>query len=205
MATVTTSTSSSISDIEGYSFFGSIMYGDNGDPEGMPEYVVGNSDTNNIDGFITWTDDPDNGVDTNDIPFSLTGNPGGGSNGVVLDLNGGVSGPLTFTGASYGAIQNVKIQAGVTLAGCKMSFNSLIVEFYKSGTQTESVTLQVADNPVADATNATDPVAVQQLTIVTPASQTNDKVVITGSVQLYAKAGVYPGETDIFGDIYVFA
>jgi len=52
MATVTTSTSSSISDIEGYSFFGSIMYGDNGDPEGMPEYVVGNSDTNNIDGFI---------------------------------------------------------------------------------------------------------------------------------------------------------
>jgi hypothetical protein len=181
------------------------MYGDNGDPEGMPEYVVGSSDTNNIDGFTTWTDDPDNGVDTSDVAFSLTGNPGGGSNGVILNLEDGASGPLTFTGASYGAIQNVQIQAGVTLAGCKMSFNSLIVEFYKSGTQTESVTLSVADNPVADATNATDPVQVQQLTIVTPASQTNDKVVITGAVQLYANAGVYPGETDIFGDIYVFA
>jgi hypothetical protein len=205
MATVTTSTSSSISDIEGYSFFGSIMYGDNGDPEGMPEYVVGSSDTNNVDGFNTWTQDPENGVDTNDIPFDLTGNPKGGSNGVVLNLQNSESGPLTFTGASYGAIQSVQIQAGVTLAGCRMTFTGVTVTFYKSGTETDSVTLQAGYNPVADATSATDPVAVQQLTIITPASQTNDMVVITGSVQLYANAGVWPGETDIFGDIYVFA
>jgi len=69
----------------------------------------------------------------------------------------------------------------------------------------EIITLDDSDNPVADATNSSGPVQIEQITTITPGAGSNyDQLEVTGNVRLQANAGVSPGEDDIFGDIYVY-
>jgi hypothetical protein len=196
MATVTTQTNSYISDIEGWCIYADALFGDNGDTEGVPEYDVG-TNSDNAYGFITWGN-PNNNIDSGNLAINFNA-PASGQTITWAIQNAST---LSYSGVGHGTIQSVQIVAGVQASGCKFSWGSLVVAFYKSGILIESVSLSGADNPVADGIGSGAPT--EQITTITPANNNNDQVVITGTLRLQVNAGVYPGEDDVFGDIFVF-
>jgi hypothetical protein len=202
MSRVTTVKYTSFQTISGYKIFADALYGDNGDPNGVPGYDVGSSPTDCSSGYIVWEGNIEDGLDSGDVSVALSMPPGGGTNAVQWNVVGGASGVLSFT-STYGSISKVQILAGVALGGCKMSWVSTTVRFYKAGVLMESITLNSSNNPVADATSQSGSVEVEQITTIT-ASSGYDQVDISANVRLQANAGISPGEDDIFGDIYVF-
>jgi hypothetical protein len=204
MATITTSSSNSISNITGYKFEAECVYGDNGDGSGQGGYDIGTSPSNNNSGEIVWQPTEGQAFNTGNIAVTLDAPKGGGSgNPPTWTVSGSEDGPVNYS-VSYGAIQSAEIRAGVTLAGTAISFNDLVLKFYKNGSLIETVNLSSADNPSVNALSSSGTVAMQQLTTVTPANNNNDSVVITGNMVLQANNGVYPGATNMFDQIFVF-
>jgi hypothetical protein len=202
MSRVSTAKYSSFQTISGYAIFADVLFGDNGDPSGIPGYNVGSSPTNCANGYIVWQDNIDDGLNSGEVAVDLSLPRGGGTNAVEWAVTGGASGPLNFT-STYSTISKVQILAGVGLGGCKMSWYGIAIRFYKAGVLMETISLDSTNNPVADAMSDSGAVEIEQITTIT-ASPGYDQVEITGSVQLQANAGVFPGEEDIFGDIYIF-
>lgn len=202
--TITTATNDSISDLTGTAYAEAI-YGNNGDTGGVPGYDTGDPASDNVYGYITWGDDPPEPLDSGEVDFNFQALPGGGTNGVLWDVTGGSAGQLQYSNAAYGTLVSVTLRAAVTLAGCKVSMNGVVVKFYKGGVLIESATLNSGQNPVADALASSDPVAIEQVTVVTPANTDNDKVVVTGTVRLQTLAEIAPAPTDLFGQIYLQA
>src|SRR5271156_6307334 len=121
MSRVTTAKYSTFQTISGYTIFADVLFGDNGDPNGVPGYDVGSSGSNCSSGYIVWEGNIDNGLDSGEVSVNLSLPPGGGANAVTWDVVGGGSGILSFTSTTYGAISKVQVLAGVALGGCKMS------------------------------------------------------------------------------------
>jgi hypothetical protein len=195
-----TASYTSFQDISGYTMYSDVLFADDGDPNGIPGYDLGSSDEDNVGGFIVWQEDYSDGLDTGNVATSLTMPAGGGTNAVEWSVANGADGPLYFT-RTYGAIRQVQILAGVALAGCKMTWNDVQVQFYKSGTLIETIS---PGSVVADGTSSTDPISLEQITTVTPTANNNDMVVVSANVRLQANSGIDPGEEDIFGAVYVF-
>jgi hypothetical protein len=202
MSRVTTAKYTSFQTISGYKIFADALYGDNGDPNGVPGYDVGASSTDCSSGYIVWEGDIQNGLDSGNVSVDLSLPPGGGTNAVQWDVVGGASGTLTFT-STYRTMTKVQLLAGVALGGCKMSWVNATIRFYKAGVLMESISLDSSNNPVADATSQSGSVEIEQITTIT-ASSGYDRVDVSGNIRLQANAGVSPGADDIFADVYVF-
>lgn len=180
-------------------FFAEARFGSNGGT-GTPEYDVGSTTSNAVSGRTVWDSDLSNGLNSGWINVSLDAEAGGGSNAVSWTVTGGTVVPLLFSGVTYGIIDNVQIVAAVQFPA-QMLWRSVLVKFYKAGVLIESFSERVG--PQVDTTGATPPVAKEQVLTVVPAQTDNDKVVITGQIELVCAAGIYPGPNDIFAQIYV--
>jgi hypothetical protein len=199
MASSSTTTYTSIPTPPTSCVYAEMRYGSNGSIGSPPELTLGHNGGSTTTGRITW-DVSDNTFDSGQVDFILTIPPGGGSlHADTLSVANAITNPISYSQTTYGAISAVQIEAGVQI-NAAAAFSDLIVQFYKNGSLIETFTQSAG--PSVDTSTASDPVAAQVL-IVTPTNSDNDKVVITGKVQLQAPDGTFPDVDDIFAQIFV--
>jgi hypothetical protein len=192
--------SGSISTITGYSLFGKAQVGDNSTGSwGDPELIVGNqADSAAI--HTCWDSTPAN-FDTGARPVQLTANPGGGANGVKLQLVDSPSVSQTFSQAQYGALGDVYFRAGVTVPGL-VQWSSIGIQWYKNGQVVDSYLNRFG--PKVDDRGAQGPLEGEEVLAVSTSVHDADKVVAWGRVEIAYQSGVYPAPDDLFGEIFVF-
>jgi hypothetical protein len=201
MATGTIASYTYITTITGYAAVGEARYGSNGAIPGTPEYDVSDSNGNSVDGRLTWYSGT-GAFDSGKVQTTFDAEPGGGSNGVNWTVQGGSVSPVTLTSATYGSIQKVEIVAAVQMPA-SMTWSSVQVSFYKAGSLIEQYTRRTG--PSVNLIGNSPPVAAEQILTVTPSQNDNDKVVVTGYIELACAAGSTPGANDIFGQVFLFA
>lgn len=201
MATGSTTSSSSISDIDGYCAFAEVLYGSNGAAQGEPEVNVGAINQAPSAGRKTWDANTSDGIDSSTVSVQLVAEAGGGTNALKMSVAGASPSPLQYSGATYGAIQRVRIRAAVQTTA-KVQWGSVVVAFYRMGRTAETYT-HSGGGPGVDTRNATLPVTAEQILEVVPAFSNNTKVVVIANVQFVANQGVVPGAEDLFGQIFV--
>jgi hypothetical protein len=195
-----TSTSSTIVSITGYSAFGQARLGSNGENGGAAELGVGASGGSLATGRYTWSSDISQGVNTGSIPVSFTGNPGGSSNGVAWSVSGGDTDPLLCS-ASYGAISQVKLAVWVQSAGALSGLNTIVVRFYKNGTLME--TINCGDIAADTLDYETD---IQEVVMtVTPSASDNTKVVVEANLQFTLEAAEITSPDELFAGVYLLS
>jgi hypothetical protein len=203
MGTSVTS-SSTISTVTGYKAVGVIQLGWNGDVS-LPgfEYSVGNNSGSAITGRKVW--DPTESADeinSGDVNISFAANPSGGTNGDVLTVEGGATGPLIYTGVTYGPISQVRIRAAVMYGYSIMNWKQIAAKFFKAGALIETITYDAIG---VDTSNQDDPVEAEQILYITPTNNDNDQVVISAVANIELEYTDIPSPTAIFGQIFVFA
>ena len=164
---VTTSTSSSISDITDECFFAEVKVGDNGDTSGVPGYDVG-TEADQAVGFVTWDADLSDGFDTQQVNVELDVTAGGGTDGVAWSVTGGSADPLNFSGVTYGSIQSVKIRAAVQAPDMQMTWSQVVLTFIKGTTTEETITLTSAQLPQVSTIGESGPIAAEFIATITP-------------------------------------
>lgn len=192
-ASVLSSTSDSFSYFPG-TYFGTVMYGENGYVDGPATVQAGTGDMPNSGAYLTWDDNPDDGIDSGAVGVSLRLNTSGGAFEVAN------SGDLAFSSGSSGSIHQVTIQADVAGPYMQMSWQKVQVSFYRGGQLVETV--DVGDVTAGTLDGTTYGASESIVTVNTNASD-YDGVFITGEASLSAAAGVYPDVTDIFGKITI--
>jgi len=189
-------TANTISDLSG-DFFGSAMFGDNGDLYGIATSTAGIASTEHVSLFAMWDSDYEDGVNSLSRSVSLSLNRT--ANGAASwSCQGGGSG--TFTVGTDLSISSVTIRAAVLEDGMRMEWNTLAVSFYDGGVRGESVYIL---NIVADTMNTSNNAPLESVVIVTPEGTSYDGVVVSGRVKLQAEVGVYPAADDLFGQIFI--
>jgi len=174
-----------------------MQYGSNGDVWGPPEYSVANSSGSESDGSKQWDSAESGPFDSDWVDFTLVAQPG---QGVTLTVDDG-TGPVNVS-AAFSSISSIEVDAGVQ-TNASMTFQDLDVSFFDSSGN-ETSCYSTSGGPSIDETNSSDPVG-EQIVQVTPASGTSaSEVVVTGQIRLQAPDGVFPGASDIFGDIAIF-
>jgi hypothetical protein len=185
-------TAETISEISG-DYFGEVLVGDNGNVSGIPTVTAGSGGEADSWTFNTWDSNVDDGFDSEwvGVQFSI-----GAGQGAWEVSN---SGAATFSTGTSPSIGSVTIQAAVMSAYMKMSWQDVTVNFYSGGQLMESVS--VADF-AADTTDGAG--WTEESGVIVAASGSNyDGVVITAQVRLEALEGMYPGPSDIFGQVVI--
>ncbi len=193
---VTSWTSNQISDLSD-SYFGEVLFGDNGSTWGYPTTEAGSTDTADTWTFTQWDPNPDDGIESESHEVALSINAdGAGSGSWKVDSDS----PASFSVASSGTIHQVAIRAAVMGSQMEMDWADVEVDFYQHGKLVETVVPAAPTVSTMDSTN-NDPA--ESVVMVTPTNGNDDGVVVTGSVRLKAAQGTYPGPSDIFGQVLV--
>jgi hypothetical protein len=179
----------------GYSFFASAAFGSNGSQYLTPELAVGSQQAT-VNGRVQWDNDLSDGLDSDDRSFSFEADLETGA--ASFQLGDQISTPSNSTSAG-GSIGSIFIRTGASVAGLA-AFGSLQISFFKNGVFQES--LDVSGEATADATNS-DTGAAEQILVVTPGGTDYDSVAVTGRFWMQAGEDIYPGWTDLFGEILV--
>jgi hypothetical protein len=82
-----------------------------------------------------------------------------------------------------------------------VSWSGLTINFMNDGSVVDS--WSSTEGVDVDTSTAANPVAGQQITVTPTASEPITSVEITGSIELTATAGTYPGAEDLFSDIFI--
>ncbi|HZZ41611.1 MAG TPA: hypothetical protein VFE58_01615 [Tepidisphaeraceae bacterium] len=197
-ATVSSWSSTSLSDAtSGATYFAGVAVGDNGYPNGLPTAVAGAGGQQTLGLSTAWDGDEDDGFDSTlvGMQFSVNTSGTGGSSFEVADSG---SSSLAFGGS---AIHQVTIQADVAGSDMEMSFEDITVSFYRGGTLIETVSAGNLDANTMGATSWNP--AESGLTVTAGADSSYDGVEISAQVRLQAAQGMYPGPSDIFGQIAI--
>lgn len=196
LASTSTWSSSSISDIFGY-VNGVVLFGDNGDEWGYATGSAGIGINADVVQFNVWDVDPSDGIDSNSRNFSFCVNSS--NNGqATLTCDGAQSG--SFSVGSAGSFSSVTIRAAVTGAYMRMAWTNVSVTFFNNGQAAETFS---SYDVIADRLNSSNNSPLESgLTINANGSGYNG-VQITAQVRIQAAQGVYPGSNDIFGDIAI--
>jgi hypothetical protein len=187
---------------QGVSYFSSpalyatLEYGSNGDPYGDPTYTEGDDQGEENWGFNVWDSDISDGINTGAVPVQFTGLSNGNES---LSVGTGAT-PLTYSGDSFGTIASVQVQAAVQIPA-SVQWSSLSFNFYTGSTLEESDVFSAG--PSVNTINTPNSPTAEQILTVIPTSQSCNKVVVTGTLQMTAPAGTYPGPTDMFSNIAI--
>jgi hypothetical protein len=204
MATGTTSSSSQISDVSGYCVFGELRFGSNGNVNGDPEVEAGAVNQTPSSARRQWDNNMNDGLSAGPFSVVFTAEAGGGANAVKWSVQDANPSPLTYSGATYGAITRVRLRAAVQTTAL-VDWTSVLVRFYKNGRLSDSYPTNGAPTagPLVDTRGGSLPVTAEQILEITPVAGTNTKVIITGTVTLAAPQGVTPDVNDLFAQVFV--
>jgi hypothetical protein len=181
-------------------YFGEVLFGDNGNPWGVPTGVTGQGDEWNDWSFTNWDTNLDDGLDSDWRDVSLSINASGNGESSWED---GDEDPETFSAGTSSTIQSVTIQAAVAGNGLEMDWAGLTIRFYHNGALVETV--NPTDGVSANTMNSSNGSPAESIMVVNPTATNANGVFISGMVRLKAGAGTYPGQTDIFGSITINA
>lgn len=186
---------------------GGVQVGSNGSGGGSPGIVLGNgSGTNPSTGNVIWDANP-SGFDSGWVAVQIVASAGGGANGVtctVTQPNGSTT-TVNYSGVNYGTINDVQLQAAVSASNMTITFRSVVVQYYKNGNLTDTVSLPDECAPIADTTGAGAPPSASQVSRLSPHTAGNTKVVITFLVRMQTPQSTLPAPTAIIGRFFIFA
>ena len=185
----------SISNVDNYSAYGEAIVGGEGSPWGLPDVDTGTDSSDNSYAYLQWGGDVnDGGLDTGAIGFHLNADLATGVDTLTVD---GVA--TTYDGNASGNVGSVEVRVGADVPA-QASLTGIAVSFYQGGTlrETDSVSGLSVDTTASSSTGTAE-----DILIVTPASQNNDQVIVSGAMRMIAPVGTYPGPTDIFCQAFI--
>jgi hypothetical protein len=185
---------------------GGVQVGSNGSGGGSPGVVLGQGN-NPSTANPTWDSNPSDGFDSGWVTVQMTASAGGGANGVTYSViqPDGTTTDVSYSGASYGTINTVQVQAAASAGNMKVSYRSVVVQYYQGDTLVQTIVLPDACAPVADTTGAGAPSSASEVSDLPPGSPSNTKVVVTAQVRMQSPQTTPPPPTAITGQIFIFA
>lgn len=184
----------SISDLFG-DYFGSVLFGDNGDPWGYATGTAGVGSQESTWLYVEWDDYLYDGADSGLVFVQLSINADGDGLGNIAAGNSEAD--AFYVGSP--SVESVTMRAGVMAADMQMSWSGVSVAFCRDGSIIETV--NVGDFGVSTMNGPNTPA--ESGVVVTPSGSNFDGVMVTGYARLQAAEGTYPGASDIFGQIFV--
>jgi hypothetical protein len=176
--------------------YATIEYGDNGYPYGMPTESAGQGTDEDVWSSTVWASDPDDGVYSGWRAFDFSVNSANDGN---ASLSVDDTDAQTFSVDPNAAIHSVTIQADAMYGGISFSWSDLTVSFYHNG---QLVDTEQPANFSAGDLNSTSSDASESGVVVTTSDNANG-VEVKGFAEIQSAAGVYPGGTDVFGQISI--
>lgn len=201
MATGSTTSSSTISDISIYCGFAEARFGSNGATDGDAEVELGAVNQSPASGRRTWDSNLSDGLAVGPLIVQFTAEAGGGSNGLKWSVAGANPSPLQYSGVTYGNITKVRIRAAVQTTAM-VQWTQVQVRFYKNGRLNESYVASSA-GPAVNTSNSTAPVTAEQILDVVPDLSGNTKVIVSAYIEFASPQGVYPGVNDLFAQVFI--
>jgi hypothetical protein len=196
LMSVTGWTGSYITDLSGADYFGTVLYGDNGDPWGSPTASAGNGGADAGWSYAEWDAYLDDGLDSGwrSVSFSLNTS---GTGQLGFDVAGE---SISYSAGAPTSISSVTIRAAVLGAELAMDWANLNVGFYQNGQLVETVQPSAIS---ASTMNAGNNNPRETVIVMTPNASNCNGVLVTGNVRLRSAAGTYPNPNDIFADIRI--
>ena len=196
LKTVTYSSGSTPSDPSG-TYFGAVIFGDNGNDPGVPTASAGVGDDTSGVAYITWDQNPWDGVDNGgtSVTFAVNIDSSHAGTFAIGDDNS-----IGFNVDSSQQVHSVTLRGLVTGPGMAFDWSDVQVSFYSGGSLVESQSVSTLQADTMDSTNW-DPE--EAMAVVTPTASNVDGVKITATAHLQSTDGTYPGWTDISGQIFV--
>jgi hypothetical protein len=185
---------------------GGVQVGSNGSGGGSPGVVLGQG-SNPSTANVTWDNNPSDGFDSGWVAVQMTASAGGGTNGVTCSVAqpNGTTTTVDYSGATYGTINTVQVQAAVSASNMTVTFRSVVVQYYQGDTLIQTIVLPDACAPVADTTGPGAPSSASEVSNLPPSSPGNTKVVITAQVRMQSPQTTPTPPTAITGQIFIFA
>jgi hypothetical protein len=184
---------------------GGVQAGSNGSGGGSPGVVLGDGSGAST-ANVTWGHSPSGAFDSGWVTVQMTASPGGGTGGVTYNVTqpDGTPTGVSYSGASYSTINTVQVQAAVSAGGMKVSYRSIVVQYYQGDTLVQTYVLPDECAPVADTTGPGAPSSASEVSQLSPGSPSNTKVVVTAQVRMQSPQS-NPPPTAITGQIFIFA
>lgn len=178
-------------------YFASVLFGDNGDDYGVPTSASGVGDDVQGVAYRNWDSDLDDGVDSGDqdLVFSINTNS---TPDATLSVANDDSGE--FSVSSTTTLHSVELRAAVAGPGMEFVFSNIQIRFYSGSSVVESVNV---NDLTADTRDASSWDPAEATTTITPTASNVNGVKVLATFQMKANAGVYPGPTDIGGQVFV--
>jgi hypothetical protein len=184
--------------VSGYCVSSIARVGSDGNTPGTPELTVGQAT-----GRKTWDSNLQDGLDSGWVALTFTAKSGGGNNGVTLNV-GGVN--VVYSDVTYGDVNKVMLSAFVDGANKRMSFRSVVVEFYDNDTDEEPArTIELPDTsaPIASTMGMSGSVSDERTVGIVP-DQPDAKVIVYAEVRLESTSSSLPAADSIAGGVYLF-
>jgi hypothetical protein len=178
-------------------YFASVLFGDNGDDYGVPTSAMGVG--NDIQGiaYRNWDPDLADGMDSENFDFVFSINTNS-SPCATLSVANDDSGEFSISPMIE--VHSVQLRAAVAGPGMEFVFSNIQIRFYSGSSIVEIVRV---DDLAADTRGAWSWDPAEATAIVTPTAANISGVKVLGTFQMKADAGVYPGPTDISGQVIV--
>lgn len=191
--TTVSATDNEISNIS-FDYVGQVQVGDNGYQGGIPGAAIAVNGTETNSTPVLWGD-MSNGFDSGwqNVQFSVNANSSGTANLNLANADSAISSPV-----SSGTLSTVEIDAAVDAYGMSMQWQNIEIQFYSGNTLVDST--QISSIGV-DTTNADTNDPQEAITEASTNASNVTSIVVTGQVRMTADQGVYPVDTDIFGQI----
>lgn len=199
MMSVTSWEGTTISSLSGFGIYAMAGIGDNGMPGGSSGLAVGTT-VPKAAALVEWDGNPDDGIDSGWRNVEFSANIAG-TDHISWALEG--QAPLIYNGDALSSISQVTIRAAVLTGDVAMSWQDVLVGFYRNGQMIEQVDLS-GSSPSVDQIGNDVWTPLESGVRITPSASDYDQVVITGQVRLQAAEGQYPGPGSIFGDIRIY-
>jgi hypothetical protein len=164
-----------------------VQVGDNSDQGADVEFTL---DGASAQGQRTWDPDLSNGFDSGPVGIWLSASAGGGPNAVSFSVGGGALSSDIF----FNLISSVEISANGKNGGT-LAWSEVTITFYKNGQQTQIIVIPIDCAPVGGPH--------ELILQITPDSDDNTGVLITGTVRLARAGTTLPASDDMSGVINI--
>lgn len=193
--TITTTTTDSLTYLSG-TYMAQIQVGDNGQLGGSPGAIIGTNGTETGSTDVLWSTNEDGFYSGwRGVIFYADTESGGNQDLNVNGADAELSSPTTS-----GNLSKVSINAIVATSGMCTQWSTVVVEFYHGDTQVDSAQITIIQANTINSQNS-DPA--ETITTVTTDAQNVNYVVVDGCFRMQSIAGVYPGPTDMMGQIAI--
>jgi hypothetical protein len=182
---------------DGGGLYAEAMFGDNGESEGMPTSAVGSSDVYDATTY-TWVDRFWEGFDTGWQLFSLHVNVA--ANDYMSWTPGDHNTVYYEGGAGLASIERIYMISEVFGYGLETGWRNIEIDLYKDGDKIQTINIDL----ILASTMDYGAYFQQSGVLITPDFQGCDEIRISGEFRMQGDYGVYPGPTDLFGQIMIY-